>query len=157
MHSPSSPTSNTVPGVSELVPMVHVADVGRSLEFYAKLGFLERHSLKGHDGVRFWAWADSMSPAAPEKVASIMFARASGPVDPTVQAVLFYMYTNDLKALRSHLLASGLHDGGAFVGAPGPNNGLRVVFSITHPNYMPLGEMRVSDPDGYCILIGQRG
>lgn len=153
--TPSFPPASAA--VTELVTLAHVADVGTSLEFYAALGFKERNSLKGPDGVRFWAWADSMSPVAPEKVASIMFARASGPVDPTVQAVLFYMYTNDLKALRSHLLACGLHDGGAFTGTPGPNNGRRVVFSITHPTYMPEGEMRVSDPDGYCILIGQRG
>lgn len=153
--TPSSPPASAA--ISELVTFAHVADVGTSLEFYAALGFKERNSLKGHDGVRFWAWADSMSPDAPGKVASIMFSRASGPVDPTVQAVLFYMYSNDLRLLRSHLLASGLHDGGAFTGAPGPNDGRRVVFSISHPNYMPLGEMRVSDPDGYCILIGQRG
>lgn len=153
--TPPSPPAGAA--ISELVTFAHVADVGASLDFYAALGFKERDSLKGHDGVRFWAWADSSSPAVPGRVASIMFARASGPVDPTVQAVLFYMYTNDLRSLRSHLLASGLHDGGAFTGACGPNNGRRVVFSITHPSYMPEGEMRVSDPDGYCILIGQRG
>lgn len=143
--------------IGELVTFAHVADVARSLEFYAALGFKERSSLKGHDGVRFWAWADSQSPAAPGKAASIMFARASGHVDPAAQAVLFYMYSNDLKSLRSYLIASGLFDGGAFTGGPGPNGGRRVVFSITHPSYMPMGEMRVSDPDSYCILIGQRG
>ena len=75
MHTPTPPhpsisrSDSTSPKVSELVPFVHVSDVGTSLEFYAALGFKERNSLKGHDGVRFWAWADSMSPAVPEKVA----------------------------------------------------------------------------------------
>ncbi|MBY0112764.1 MAG: hypothetical protein K2Y21_08080 [Phycisphaerales bacterium] len=149
--------AKAAPRVTELVTFAHVADVGASLDFYALLGFSERNSLKGHDGVRFWAWADSIDPASRVPTASIMFARASGPVDASVQAVLFYMYCDDVLGLRERLLAGGLADGGVFTGSPGPSDGRRVVFSITHPSYMPLGELRVSDPDGYCILIGQRG
>jgi len=33
-------------------------------------------------------------------------------------------------------------------------DGVRVS-AITHPAYMPKGEVRVDDPDGYCLLIGQ--
>ena len=29
------------------------------------------------------------------------------------------------------------------------------IFSLTRPFYMPNGEVRVHDPDGYCLLIGQ--
>jgi hypothetical protein len=29
------------------------------------------------------------------------------------------------------------------------------VSRITYPDYMPKGEIRVEDPDGYCLLIGQ--
>ncbi len=67
------------------------------------------------------------------------------------------MWSADLAALRAHLLASGVSDGGAFCGAPGPRPVRRVVFTITHPGYSPGGEFRLHDPDGYCILIGQSG
>ena len=31
----------------------------------------------------------------------------------------------------------------------------RVVFEVYHPNHMKDGELRVADPDGYCLLVGQ--
>jgi hypothetical protein len=136
--------------VNRHVPMVHVASVDDSIAFYALLGFSPVNTLKDPRGHCFWARCSS-GPA------EIMFARADGPVDPTQQAVLFYMYSPDVAALRAHLLQQGLHDGATFRGQPGPNDGRRVVFAITRPDYMPAGEVRVSDPDGYCILIGQLG
>ncbi len=133
--------------VNRLVPYVHVADVDASLEFYAKLGFAQRHAMRDANGA-FWAMAHSGG-------AEIMFARADGPVDAHQQAVLFYMYTDRLIDLRAKLLRDGLHDGGNFTGAPGPAGGRRVVFAIQHPGHMPAGEMRIADPDGYVILVGQ--
>jgi hypothetical protein len=56
------------------------------------------------------------------------------------QAVLFYLYSPELIALREHLLASGVK-----------------AATIKYPEYMPKGEIRVDDPDGYCLLIGQAG
>ncbi len=67
-----------------------------------------------------------------------MLARASGTIIADQQAVLFYLYSPDLIALREHLLAAGVK-----------------VSSITYPDYMPKGEIRVQDPDGYVLLIGQ--
>jgi hypothetical protein len=29
------------------------------------------------------------------------------------------------------------------------------VSAISYPDYMPKGEIRVDDPDGYTLLIGQ--
>jgi hypothetical protein len=29
------------------------------------------------------------------------------------------------------------------------------VGEIEHPSYMPAGELRVLDPDGYVVLVGQ--
>jgi hypothetical protein len=69
--------------------------------------------------------------------------------------VIFYLYSNDVAALREHLLAEGLADGGAYCGQQGPNSGRRVVFDVTFPDYMRHGEIRVADPDGYCLLVGQ--
>lgn len=136
------------PAVNALVPFVHVASVDDSLTFYAHLGFSTDSRLADQSNRAFWASAVSGK-------AKIMFAQSSGEINPDDQAVLFYMYAENVKALRTHLLAKGLHDGGAFCGLPGPNNGRRVVFEVAYQHYMPAGEIRVADPDGYCILVGQ--
>lgn len=136
------------PTINALVPFVHVASVDESLAFYAHLGFTPDMRLADQSDRAFWASAVSGK-------AKIMFAQASGPINPDDQAVLFYMYADDVRALRAHLLAKSLHDGSAFGGGPGPNSGRRVVFEVTQPHYMPSGEIRVHDPDGYVILVGQ--
>ena len=134
--------------VKMLVPMAHVVDVERSIAFYEKLGFKSYNILRGHDGVAFWASIKSV-------LATLMFARASGPIDPGQQAILFYLYTDDLIGLRNHLIASGLHDTGKFCGQAMGGAGEGAVSTITYPHYMPKGEFRVEDPDQYTLLIGQ--
>ncbi len=136
--------------VNRLVPYAHVANVGQSMTFYALLGFAPVNVVRdAHGGGEpYWAMLSSGQ-------AEIMLARASGPIDAGQQAVLFYMYAEDVGALRAHLLASGLADGNSFHGQPGPDGGRGVVFAINRPAYMPAGEMRVHDPDGYVLQIGQ--
>lgn len=134
--------------VAQLVPMAFVADVARSVRFYARLGFALERSLAAPDGG--WQWAAVASGRA-----RLMFTRASAPVVPEQQAILFYLYTADLEGLRAHLLRDGLRDGGAFCGRPVSGEREGLVFRITYPDYMPKGEMRVEDPDRYCLLIGQ--
>lgn len=136
------------PVVRRLVPMAHVRDVEQSLEFYRLLGFVPAGRVRLESGRTTWAIAESGS-------AEIMFAAADEEPAPEAQSVLFYMYCENIAALREHLLASGLSDGGRFDGSPGPGDGRRVVFEITRPFYMPEGELRIADPDGYCILVGQ--
>jgi len=142
------------------VPMVHVADVDVSVRFYAQLGFECDGRFSRADGVTNWASLVSAGGAR------IMFARASGPIVAEQQAVLFYMYSRDVAALRLHLLASGLPDGGAFpcgesgAGAArdearGPVPPRNAVFTPMFPFYMPEGEIRIHDPDGYVVLVGQ--
>ena len=116
-----------------LIPMAHVADVQRSVEFYKMLGMELRASLKGSTNGLQWAHVACEG-------AHLMFARASEPVVARQQAVLFYLYTPDLVVLRDHLVTSGVR-----------------VSAITYPDYMPKGEVCVEDPDGYCLLIGQAG
>lgn len=131
--------------IDGLAPYVHVADVERSLAFYAQLGLAvaSRHAL---DGRTLWG---SMRRGQ----AHVMFAQADGAVDDLVQGVLFYLYSPDLRALRAHLLACGLRELEAL---PPPGQSARsCVFPLRQPFYMPAGELRVHDPDGYCLLIGQ--
>lgn len=134
--------------VHQLIPMVHVADVEKAIHFYELLGFAPIKRMQDHAGWTFWA-----SIVAGD--ARLMFAAADAPVVPEVQAVLFYMYSLDVVRLRNHLLSHGLADGGTYCGQAGPNNGREVVFDVANPDYMPAGEIRVADPDGYCVLVGQ--
>lgn len=138
-----------LPTVHRLVPMAHVADVERSVRFYELLGFRVANRMQA-GGRTNWASVESGA-------ANLMLAVASDPVKPEQQAILLYLYCKDVSALRTHLLASGVADGGRFCGGPGPNGGRAVVFEATYPDYMPTGELRVADPDGYCLLIGQDG
>jgi len=134
--------------IDGLAPFVHVADVERSLAFYEQLG-LVRGDVMDDEGRLFWG---SMRRGQ----AHIMFALAEPEVDPDLQGVLFYLYSDDLITLREHLIECGLResDDRSAPVEPEPSG---VVFPITYPVYMPAGELRVHDPDGYCLLIGQRG
>ena len=119
--------------VTGLVLMAFVADVQRSIDFYALLGLSLRGTFKNPQGKLVWAHVQCEG-------AELMFSLASDPVIPGQQAVLFYLYSPDLVALRDHLLAQGVK-----------------ALPISYPQYMPKGETRVEDPDGYVLLIGQSG
>lgn len=148
MTTHPSQQPNPPGSISALVPFAHVADVELSLSFYALLGFARRVSHAGPTGRTVWAETTSAG-------ARLMLAQASGPIDAGQQAVLFYMYSSDVASLRARLIAGGLHDAGRYTGQPGPGDGRNAVFDVASPFYMPAGELRVHDPDGYVLLIGQ--
>ncbi len=115
-----------------LVAFAHVADVGNSIRFYADLGFSVANSVAEEGGSRLvWAWLQS------EK-ADLMVGLASGPIDPAQQAVLFYLYYDDIKDVHAALEALGHRPG-----------------RIGYPFYMPGGEFRLEDPDGYVLMLAQ--
>lgn len=116
--------------VSDLIPFVHVADPERSAAFYRFLGFEVRDSYH-HEGKLDWVFLERSN-------ARLMLARASAPIDPAAQAVLFYLYARDLDALRAHLIAGGVGAGKIVDGRPGPRR-----------------EFRLSDPDGYCLIVAE--
>ncbi len=138
------PASHAVTGV---VPYLHVASVSNSMTFYQLLGMTVEKQM-GPDGEPFWA-----SLSAGEQ--SLMLASASGPIDAGVQAVLLYLYAPDLESLRAHLLDGGLANLGSYCGQPYEPSPKGGVFEVRHPDYMPNGELRVHDPDGYVLLVGQ--
>lgn len=116
----------------QLVAFAHVADVERSIRFYADLGFRVANSVvpKGSEKPT-WAWLQSGE-------ASLMIAQASGPIDAQQQAVLFYLYYENIAQTRAALLALGHRPG-----------------EIGYPFYMPGGECRLHDPDGYVLMLAQ--
>jgi hypothetical protein len=130
---PRPPEPMTAPPehrVSRLVPFVHVDDVDRSVAFYHHLGFTAT-SVYRYRGDAVWA-------ALQSEAAELMITRDGDPVDPAGQGVLFYLYSPDLTALRAQLLASGVDAGEIQDGTPGPRE-----------------EMKVTDPDGYVLMIAQ--
>lgn len=123
--------------VSGLVPMIHVADVEASAAFYRQLGF-EIGNRVPKTGRPDWAWL--YAPGAPDwkRGPNLMLSQTGRPLQPDAQDVLFYLYAHDLVALREALLGAGL--------APG---------EIRYPDYLPQGEFRLQDPNGYCLMIAQ--
>lgn len=116
--------------VSALIPFAHVADVSRSVSFYRLLGF---EPTDDHEEDEELVWVALASGSA-----ALMLARADDAVRPGDQAILFYLYARELRALREHLVAHGVQVGEIVDGSPGPAQ-----------------EMRVTDPDGYCLMIAQ--
>ena len=136
--------------IESVVPMLHVEDVEASARFYQLLGLVRGNELRDGHGTLVWQWMGS-------ELAGVMLSRASSQVRPEQQAALLYLYCACVEGLREHLLSCGIRDGGAFATAVHDPVLLSTVFHISYPPYMPHGELRVHDPDGYCLLIGARG
>lgn len=114
----------------QLVPLVSVADVERSIAFYCHLGFELRNTF-APAGASKPSWASLQSDHA-----QLMLSAASEPVVANQQAVLFYVYTDDVAAAKASLAQAGLSPG-----------------EITTPFYAPRGEFQLVDPDGYVLMV----
>jgi catechol 2,3-dioxygenase-like lactoylglutathione lyase family enzyme len=104
-------------------------DVRRSIAFYHHLGFTAKS---------IYEWRGLLSWAALESESAEIMLHSSDSIDADAQGVLFYLYSNDLAALRDQLLTAGIEAGEIEDGSPGPRE-----------------EMRVTDPDGYVLMISQ--
>jgi ketosteroid isomerase-like protein len=116
--------------VNRLVPFVRVTEVERSVGFYHHLGFTVKSVFKYRDRL---SWAALESDGA-----EVMFEGTSEPIDRERQGVLFYLYSDDLAALRDQLLAAGIKAGEIEDGSPDPSQ-----------------EMCLTDPDGYVLMVAQ--
>ncbi len=119
------------PPIVGLIPLAHSADLQCTVDFYKYLGMEVQGTLRNPAGGLQWVHLSSGR-------ADLMFSQASKPVIAGQQAVLFYLYASNLVALREDLLARNI-----------------TVSDIAYPEYMRKGEVRVEDPDGYVLLIGQ--
>lgn len=117
-------------GPRSLVAMAHVASVPRSIEFYGKLGFELRNTHAPQSGAEpVWAFLESGH-------AMLMVSKADGPFEAAQQAVLFYVYFDDVDGTHARLARAGIEVG-----------------PIRYPFYCPRGEFRVIDPDGYVLMV----
>lgn len=110
--------------------MAHVRNVPESITFYRTLGFEIRNTfVPAGESDPAWAYLESDR-------AHLMVARADGPFDAGQQAVLFYLYCDDVPATRDAIERAGV-----------------AVGEIAYPFYAARGEFRVSDPDGYVLMV----
>ena len=114
--------------LASLVPLAHVADVRKAVEFYQLLGFELKKTVEQEGRVQ-WAWLQNGG-------ADLMLARSARPMNPGAQDVLFYMYAPNVAAYRAELEAKGVKAG-----------------PIRYPFYSPRGEFRIDDPDGYTLMV----
>lgn len=115
-----------------LVAFAHVSNVKRSINFYADLGFKVINSIVP-DGQTdpSWAWLQS-------EQANLMLGLASASIDSKQQAILFYLYFDDIQQTHDAMVKLG-HTPGV----------------INYPFYMADGEFRLEDPDGYVLMLAQ--
>ena len=123
--------------VRGLVPMIQVADVERSIEFYRLLGF-EVGNKVPPVGRLHWVWLYAPKVAEWRHGPNLMLVRSECTINPEDQRVLFYLYATHLPSLRDNLILEGLDAG-----------------EIKYPEYLPQGEFSLQDPDGYHLMIAQ--
>jgi catechol 2,3-dioxygenase-like lactoylglutathione lyase family enzyme len=123
-------TRTNVQPLAALTPMANVADVELSISWYTKLGFVVEHTLTLPGKPMHWAHLRSGG-------AELMLTRSSRPMNPGAQDVLFYLYANGVAGYRESLLAQGLRPS-----------------ELSYPPYAIHGEFSITDPDGYCVLVG---
>jgi catechol 2,3-dioxygenase-like lactoylglutathione lyase family enzyme len=132
LDGPRAPDSVAPPPehrVSGLIPFVHVGNVQRSIDFYHHLGFVVA-SIYRYRGQPAWA-------ALRSEAAELMVTTGDA-IDQAGQGVLFYLYSDDLSALRRQLVAARIDAGEIEDGTPGPRQ-----------------EMELRDPDGYVLKVAQ--
>lgn len=140
MASPSEASPpQEIASISAVVAMIRVETIARSAAFYRLLGF-EIGNYVLRVGPMHWAWLYSVKADDWKRGPNLMLTRCSRAIDPAAQEVLFYLYAKDLKSVRDVLLANGVAAG-----------------DICYPEYLPDGEFKVSDPDGYTLMIAQGG
>ncbi|HMG02986.1 MAG TPA: VOC family protein [Edaphobacter sp.] len=117
--------------VAHSTPLLHVAEIERSIPFYEALGY----RLIDSDRCVPLGWARLHCESG-----DVMFLRAEVAIDAAAQGFLFYMYTQDLESLRAYLVGKGI-----------------AVSPIKYPPYMPSGTVNLADPDGYPVEIAHWG
>lgn len=116
--------------LKSMVASAYVRDIGTSRTFYQQLGF--REDLAGKADRAAWSYLSSQGHF-------ILLASTRPPLDIPRLPLLFYFYFTDLDAVVTTLRDAGIH--AAHMG---------------HPPHAQGGEVKLLDPDGNTILIGQR-
>lgn len=117
------------PGLERMVAVTYVRDIAASLAFYKLLGFSQQ--LSGRGPASGWA-ALEMSGH------SVVLATTEPPLHIPRLPLLFYFFYDDVDAAVAAIRAAGV---------PAEHLGC--------PPHALGGEVKVTDPDGNTVLLGQ--
>jgi ketosteroid isomerase-like protein len=129
VRPPDVVTSPPPQRVSRLIPFVHVTDVERSIAWYGHLGFVVTEIFTPAGRLN---WANLVSGDA-----ELMLQRVFSPLTDR-HAIVLWLYSHDLAALRDQLVAADVRTGEIVDGTPGPHQ-----------------QMELTDPDGYTVMVAQ--
>ena len=118
-----------VPTFHALVPLIHVANVSRSIGFYQSLGFRVTNAFTP---------ADQATPSfvrLDSGGAHLMLVHGTS-INPDEQGVILTLYCDDVAATHAALQAAGVGVG-----------------EIGYPPERPNGRFRCADPDGYDLAV----
>jgi catechol 2,3-dioxygenase-like lactoylglutathione lyase family enzyme len=121
------------PQASYLTTALAVDDIRRSIAFYQILG-LELTDYNGNPSRPDWARMHGEG-------GDLMFLVTERDAEADRKKgdrIFIYLYTDELPALRQHLIANGIE-----------------VSEIKYPAYMKAGEIAMKDPDGFLVFVGQ--
>jgi predicted enzyme related to lactoylglutathione lyase len=117
------------PAVQSMIAATYVRDIDASRAFYELLGFREQSAGKAATS----AWS-----ALQHNGHSVLLASTQPPLDLPRLPLLFYFYLDDLDAVASALGTAGVE-----------------VTEAGHPPHALGGEVKILDPDGNTVLLGQ--
>jgi len=113
-----------------MVAVAYVRDIDTSRAFYELLGFREQRSGKADTS----AWL-----ALYQGAQTVLLTSTRPPLAVPRLPLLFYFYFDDLDAVAGRLEAAGV-----------------AVSHMGHPPHALGGEVKLTDPDGNTVLLGQR-
>jgi catechol 2,3-dioxygenase-like lactoylglutathione lyase family enzyme len=117
------------PVIHRIVAATYVRDIETSRAFYEVLGFRELRSGRGASS----AWS-----ALRQGPHAILLATSRPPLEIPHLPLLFYFFFADLNSVLSALDTAGVQK-----------------VHLGHPPHAPGGEVKVIDPDGNTVLLGQ--
>ena len=115
--------------VNACVPVVYVTDVSTSVAFYKLLGF--DCEITGRDGEWSYAYLKAGEVGILLAAGGSVWSNDPGPV-------LLYLRTDDVERLEGRLREAEV-----------PTE------HLGYPDHAPGGEVKVIDPDGHALMVGQ--
>jgi predicted enzyme related to lactoylglutathione lyase len=115
--------------VQSMIAVTYVRDIDSARAFYELLGFREQSA--GRAATSAWS-------ALHQGDLSVLLAYTRPPLEIAPLPLLFYFFCADLDAVVGALGTAGVE-----------------VIRTGHPPHAPGGEVKVLDPDGNTVLIGQ--
>jgi catechol 2,3-dioxygenase-like lactoylglutathione lyase family enzyme len=116
--------------VQSMIAVTYVRDIDSARAFYELLGFREQSAGRAETS----AWS-----ALHQGDLSVLLAYTRPPLEIAPLPLMFYFFCHDLDAIVAGLGTAGVE-----------------VTRTGHPPHAPGGEVKVLDPDGNTILIGQQ-